>query len=59
VNDKDRSRRPQVNAGRKPALESTGWRRSFAKLSDIRAAVRDVQRIVDREFSKIEVAAWK
>jgi hypothetical protein len=35
------------------------WRRSFGKLRDITAATRDVQKVVDREFSRIEADAWK
>ncbi len=35
------------------------WRRSFGRLKDIKAATREVQQIVDREFSSIEADAWK
>ena len=36
-----------------------GWKRSFGKLRDIRPATREVQRVVDREFSRIESETWK
>lgn len=36
-----------------------GWRRSFGTLKDIKAATREVQRVVDREFSRIETDTWK
>jgi len=36
-----------------------GWRRSFGKLKDIKAATREVQKVVDREFSRIETDTWK
>ena len=36
-----------------------GWRRSFGRLKDIKAATREVQRVVDREFSRIEAETWK
>lgn len=35
------------------------WRRSFGALRGIREATREVQRVVDREFSRIEVDSWK
>ncbi len=36
-----------------------GWKQSFGKLRDIKAATREVQRVVDREFSRIETDTWK
>ena len=36
-----------------------GWKRSFGKLKDIKAATREVQRVVDREFSRVETETWK
>ena len=36
-----------------------GWKRSFGRLKDIKAATREVQRVVDREFSRIEAETWK
>lgn len=35
------------------------WRRSFGKLRSIRDTTREVQRVVDREFSRIEVDSWR
>jgi hypothetical protein len=35
------------------------WKRSFGKLKDIKAATREVQQVVDREFSKVDVETWK
>lgn len=35
------------------------WRRSFGKLKDVKAATREVQRVVDREFSRVEPDTWK
>ena len=35
-------------------LTAPGWKRCFGKLKDIKAATREVQRVVDREFSRIE-----
>ncbi len=35
------------------------WRRSFGKLKDIKTATREVQKVVDREFSRIEAETWK
>ncbi len=35
------------------------WRRSFGKLKDIKAATRELQNVVNREFSRIEVDTWK
>ena len=44
----------------KPSVEPTpAWRRSFGKLKDLKAATRELQRVVDREFSTIEAEAWK
>ena len=40
-------------------VAAPGWKRSFGKLKDIKAATREVQRIVDREFSRIETDTWK
>ncbi len=40
-------------------LAVPGWKRSFGKLKDIKAATREVQRVVDREFSRIETETWK
>jgi hypothetical protein len=40
-------------------LTAPGWKRSFGKLKDIKAATREVQRVVDREFSRIEADTWK
>lgn len=40
-------------------LAAPGWKRSFGKLNDIKAATREVQRVVDREFSRIETETWK
>lgn len=36
-----------------------GWQRSFGRLKDIKAATREVQRVVDREFSRVESETWK
>ncbi len=44
---------------RKPEPAAPAWRRSFGKLKDIKEATREVQRVVDREFSRIEADAWK
>ncbi len=41
------------------AVGVPGWRRSFGKLKDIKATTREVQRVVDREFSRIEADTWK
>lgn len=46
--------REKANPGAMPA-----WRRSFGKLKDIKAATREVQKVVDREFSRIEADTWK
>ena len=40
-------------------VATPGWKRSFGKLRDMRAATREVQRVVDREFSRIDVDTWK
>lgn len=40
-------------------VDAPGWKRSFGKLKDIKAATREVQRVVDREFSRIDAVAWK
>jgi len=40
-------------------VTTPGWKRSFGKLRDIKAATREVQRVVDREFSRIEADTWK
>lgn len=40
-------------------VAAPGWTRSFGKLKDIKAATREVQRVVDREFSRIEPETWK
>ena len=48
----------QLRRGAEPAAAPT-WRRSFGKLKDIKDATREVQRVVDREFSRIEADAWK
>lgn len=40
-------------------IAAPGWKRSFGKLKGLKAATREVQRVVDREFSRVEVAAWK
>lgn len=45
---------------RKPETTAApAWRRSFGKLKDIKAATREVQKVVDREFSRIEADTWK
>lgn len=35
------------------------WKRSFGQLKDIKAAAKEVQRTVDREFSRIDRDTWK
>lgn len=40
-------------------VTAPGWTRSFGKLKDIKAATREVQRVLDREFSRIEPETWK
>ena len=46
--------------GRKSTPAPTpGWKRSFGKLKDIRTATREVQQVVDREFSRIDRETWK
>lgn len=35
------------------------WRRSFGKLRDIKASTREVQQVVDHEFSRIDAETWK
>ena len=44
---------------RSEPLAPPGWKRSFGKLKDIKAATKQVQRVVDREFSRIETETWK
>lgn len=36
-----------------------GWKRSFGKLKDIKAAVREVQNVVERDLSRVERDTWK
>jgi hypothetical protein len=48
----------QLRRGAEPEAAPT-WRRSFGKLKDIKAATREVQRVVDHEFSRIEADTWK
>ncbi len=48
----------QLRRNQEP-VASPGWKRSFGKLKDIKAATREVQRVVDREFSRIETETWK
>lgn len=44
---------------KREAVTAPGWKRSFGKLKDIRATTRELQRVVDREFSRIEPETWK
>ncbi|MEO8501184.1 MAG: hypothetical protein ABI565_09735 [Vicinamibacteria bacterium] len=48
----------QLRRKSEPA-QAPGWKRSFGRLKDIKAATREVQRVVDREFSRIEAETWK
>ena len=48
----------QLRQKSKPSA-APNWRRSFGRLKDIKAATREVQRVVDREFSRIEADTWK
>lgn len=45
---------------RQPQLQTLPtWHRSFGKLKNIKAATREVQQVVDREFSRIEDESWR
>ncbi|MBX7186694.1 MAG: hypothetical protein K1Y01_16250 [Vicinamibacteria bacterium] len=44
---------------KREAVTAPGWKRSFGKLKDIKATTRELQRVVDREFSRIEPETWK
>lgn len=40
-------------------VTTPGWKRSFGRLKDIKTTTRELQRVVDREFSRIEPETWK
>ena len=44
---------------KREAVTAPGWKRSFGKLKGIKATTRELQRVVDREFSRIEPETWK
>jgi hypothetical protein len=41
------------------AAPAPAWKRSFGVLRDIKGATREVQKVVDREFSRIDPDTWK